>query len=107
MMEQIHVNDLAHWLKDPLRRPPLILDVREQWEVDTAQIKGSVHIPMGQIMQQFETLEKDQTIACLCHHGARSMQVGLFLERQGFTVINVQGGIDAWSKQIDPAISIY
>ena len=106
-MEQIQVSALALWLADPTRQPPLILDVREQWEFDTAQIQNSHHIPMGKIMEQFETLDKDKTIACLCHHGARSMQVGLFLERQGFTVLNIQGGIDAWSRQVDPSVAIY
>lgn len=106
-MQQIQVNDLAQWLADPARDAPIILDVRENWELETAKIKGSLHIPMGQITQAFETLDKNKTIACLCHHGARSMQVGLFLERQGFTVLNVQGGIDAWSKQIDPSIALY
>lgn len=106
-MQQIQVSDLAHWLADSARISPTILDVRENWEYETAQIKGSVHIPMGQIMQSFESLDRDNTIACLCHHGARSMQVGLFLERQGFTVLNVQGGIDAWSRQIDPLVAVY
>ena len=106
-MQQIQVSDLAQWLAEPLRASPIILDVRENWEFETAQIKGSVHIPMGQIMQAYETLDKDKTIACLCHHGVRSMQVGFFLERQGFTVLNVRGGIDAWSRQIDSSIALY
>ncbi len=113
MIEQINVQQLQSWLCDPDRiTKPIILDVREEWEFERANIAGSLHIPMGQIVQRIEELKSvvadGQVVACLCHHGSRSMQVGMYLHRQGFDgVLNVSGGIDAWSEQIDASIVKY
>ena len=65
-------------------------------------------LPMAGVPTGLATLAPDQSIACLCHHGARSQQVAMFLERQGFTrVANIAGGIDAWSLQCDPTVPRY
>lgn len=88
--------------------PAVVVDVREPWEVQLASLPGAVHIPMRDIPARFGELDRNSTIICLCHHGARSMQVAMFLEHQGFTdVCNLSGGIDAWSRQVDPAVPIY
>jgi rhodanese-related sulfurtransferase len=85
-----------------------LLDVREPWEVQTAAMPGAVHIPMREIMQRVDELEADAPWVCVCHHGARSMQVAMFLKSRGFaTVYNLTGGIDAWSRQIDPTVPLY
>lgn len=91
---------------------PLLLDVREDWELATAAIHidgvAERHIPMGRIPEQFTELDPTQPIVCICHHGLRSAQVGGFLERQGFSAIyNLAGGIDAWSEQVDSAVPRY
>ena len=91
---------------------PLLLDVREEWEVAVAAIHvdgaAERHIPMGRIPEQFTALDPAQPILCLCPHGMRSAQVGGFLERQGFSAVyNLAGGIDAWSEQIDPSVPRY
>jgi len=91
---------------------PLLLDVREDWEVATAAIHiagvAERHIPMGRIPEQFTELDPAQAIVCICHHGMRSAQVGSFLERQGFSAIyNLAGGIDAWSDQVDSGVPRY
>lgn len=89
-------------------RPTTVLDVREAWEVQVASLHGAVHIPMREIPARFGELDRNSTIVCLCHHGARSMQVAMFLEHQGFAdVCNLSGGIDAWSRQVDPAVPTY
>ncbi len=93
-------------------RAPLLLDVREDWELATAAIHidgvALRHIPMGRIPEQFSELDPAQPILCICHHGKRSAQVGGFLERQGFSAIyNLAGGIDAWSDQIDGSVPRY
>jgi rhodanese-related sulfurtransferase len=63
---------------------------------------------MQTVPARLTELDKDRPIACLCHHGGRSMQVGAFLERQGFTqIINISGGINAWSSQVDPSVPVY
>jgi rhodanese-related sulfurtransferase len=91
---------------------PLLLDVREDWEVAVAAIRidgvAARHIPMGQIPERLAELDPAQAVVCICHHGMRSAQVAHFLERQGFaTVYNLAGGIDAWSEQVDGSVPRY
>jgi rhodanese-related sulfurtransferase len=93
-------------------RSTVVLDVREAWEVDTACIKAQgfelLKIPMHTIPPRLQELNRDQPIACLCHHGARSMQVAAFLVQQGFShVANIAGGINAWSSQVDASVPTY
>jgi rhodanese-related sulfurtransferase len=86
----------------------VVLDVREMWEYQTASLPNSLHIPMSQLVARIDEIPRDQPIACLCHHGMRSMQVAVFLERQGYQKLyNVEGGIDAWSRQIDSSVPVY
>jgi rhodanese-related sulfurtransferase len=90
----------------------VVLDVREDWEVRHAPMRIAeadvVHIPMGQLISRLSELDPARPIRCLCHHGMRSLQVALYLERQGFAdVANVAGGIDAWSAQVDPTVARY
>jgi rhodanese-related sulfurtransferase len=88
--------------------PPLLIDVREPWERCIAAIPDSVHVPMGQIPARMHELPKDRDIVLYCHHGARSMQVGMWLHRQGYSrLVNLDGGIDAWSQIEDPEIPRY
>jgi rhodanese-related sulfurtransferase len=63
---------------------------------------------MSSIPARQEELDPEQAIVCICHHGARSMQVGAFLERAGFEqVVNLTGGIHAWAMQIDSSMPTY
>lgn len=91
---------------------PLLLDVREPWELALA----SVHVegfellacPMGSVPAQLAQLPPGRPVACLCHHGVRSQRVAVFLAQQGFDrVANIVGGIDAWSAELDPAVPRY
>jgi rhodanese-related sulfurtransferase len=88
---------------------PFLLDVREPWEFQTASIPNSVLIPMGEISSRAHTeLDPDQPIVVLCHHGARSLNVTMWLRNQGFEhAQSLSGGIDAWSRTIDPTIPRY
>ncbi len=86
----------------------LIVDVREPWEVQLAAIDGALNIPMQTIPEAIAALQRDQALLLLCHHGMRSMNVARFLEQQGFDgLFNVTGGIDAWSRQVNPAVARY
>ncbi len=95
---------------------PVVLDVREPWELQTASVAEDgfvlVHIPMRELPARLAELQAahgaDHPVACLCHHGMRSQQVANYLAQNGFTqVVNLQGGIDAWSKQLDAAVPVY
>ncbi|TDN67008.1 rhodanese-like domain-containing protein [Paraburkholderia sp. BL10I2N1] len=107
-MQNLSASALAEWLADTSRAAPVLLDVREPWEIATANIAGSVSIPMREIPARSEELDDDAEIVCVCHHGARSAQVAMFLESRGHAkVFNLQGGIDAWSRQVDPSVPTY
>ena len=91
---------------------PLILDVRETWECQLASIAPAgcevLIMPMQPIHDRLMELDKTRPIACLCHHGGRSMQVASFLEHQGFeNIMNISGGINAWSSQVDATVPVY
>jgi rhodanese-related sulfurtransferase len=109
-MEQIYPAQVAEWASQQTQRP-ILLDVREAWEVQTACAKPEaldlVHMPMQSIPARLDELDKTRPIACFCHHGGRSMQVANFLLQHGFQVVNVAGGIHAWSAQVDPSIPVY
>jgi len=107
-MNQLSVRGLADWLADTSREPPLLLDVREPWEIETAKIAGITPIPMREIPARAAELDRGREVVAICHHGGRSMQVAMFLEQQGFAAVhNLSGGMDAWSQQIDPKIPRY
>src|SRR3954466_1097867 len=107
-MKQITPAELAAWNADAARRKPVMLDVREPWEFETCSIQGSLHIPMGEIPARVDEVERSGDVVVICHHGGRSMQVAMFLEKQGFSgVCNLTGGVDAWAKTVDPAMPVY
>lgn len=107
-MQNLTAPALAQWLTDESRATPVLLDVREPWEIATASIVGCVPIPMRDIPARSEELDDEAPIVCICHHGARSANVAMFLESRGFKqVFNLQGGIDAWSRQVDSAVPTY
>ncbi len=85
-----------------------VLDVREDWEVDTVAVPGAMHVAMGLIPAQQALLPRDKPIAVLCHHGMRSAMVADYLRSAGHTqVLNVTGGIDRWSVEADPSLPRY
>jgi len=106
-MNQLNVRELADWLADTSREPPLVLDVREPWEIEKASLAGITAIPMREIPARAAELPREREIVAVCHHGGRSMQGAMFLEQQGFRLHNLTGGMDAWSREIDPAVPRY
>lgn len=87
--------------------PPLLLDVRELWELDAARIDGAMHVPMNEVPAALGTLPRDREIIVLCHHGGRSFTIAMLLERAGFRAANLAGGIDAWSRDVDASVPVY
>ena len=107
-MNQVTAGQLAAWLADAGRDKPLLLDVREPWEWERARIHGSQHIPMRQVPARLEEIDPQREVVAICHHGGRSQQVAMFLEKNGFSKVhNLQGGVDAWSRTVDPAVPLY
>lgn len=107
-MRQLSVQQLQVLLEaDPVARPRL-LDVREPWEFNLARIEGSELVPMQQIPSLVDRLDRSQPTVVICHHGRRSLQVIAFLEQKGFDNLhNLQGGIDAWARQVDTRVPVY
>lgn len=113
MITQVRPRELAQWLQSVRSHgEPVVLDVREPHELQMASVSADgftlVTIPMGVIPPRLSELDPKRPIACLCHHGGRSMQVAHFLESRGFAhVANIAGGINAWSAELDPSIARY
>ena len=85
----------------------ILLDVREPYEVEICHVKGSLFIPMNEIPQKLEHLDKEKNYAVMCHSGVRSLHVSNYLNSQGFIAMNVSGGIDMWSLSVDKNIKRY
>ena len=116
MIDQLSPTNFTVWRDAALPLLPIVLDVREPWEVQTASVKADgfalLHIPMQSIPARLAELKQahgaDHPIACLCHHGMRSLQVANYLAQNGFVnVVNLQGGIAAWSQQVDASVAQY
>jgi len=87
---------------------PFILDVRETTEYQINRIDGSVLIPLGELPQRFQELDRNVEIVCQCKGGVRSAKAAAFLRQQGFTSVkNLTGGILAWVDQVDPSMPKY
>jgi rhodanese-related sulfurtransferase len=86
----------------------VLIDVREPAEVAYCAISGSVHIPLAEIPRRMGEIDKARETVILCHTGGRSTQAALFLRARGFdNVYNLAGGIDAWSRTVDPGVPRY
>lgn len=110
-MQSLTVQALAALCADAHVRP-LLLDVREPWETALARIDpgqgDAVFVPMMQVPLRLADVDRSRSVVCICHHGARSAQVVAFLLQQGYpTVYNLTGGIDAWSREVDPSVPRY
>jgi rhodanese-related sulfurtransferase len=113
MIDQVRPRDLDAWL-GAVRNlgQPVVLDVREPAELRRASVQTNgfelIEMPIGDIAHRLPELDPERPVACLCHHGIRSMQVAAFLSAQGFArVANIAGGISAWSAEVDPGVPTY
>lgn len=86
----------------------VLIDVREKWENDIARIKDSQLIPLNKLNEEHTRLNPNDKTILYCHTGSRSFYAAAYLVQQGFTdVYNLEGGIDAWSKEVDPSVPVY
>jgi rhodanese-related sulfurtransferase len=86
----------------------LLVDVREQWEWDVCRIEGAKLIPMRTIPANLQALDVEEPVICYCHHGMRSLDVAVWLRKQGVeSARSLAGGIERWSMEIDPKVARY
>jgi len=110
-MQQITAPQLKSWLDEcaaGTRVKPQLLDIREPWEFEVCRIPDARLIPMRSVPARLMELDREADTVVICHHGARSFQVALFLEQQGFSnILNLYGGVAAWAQQVDTAMPTY
>ena len=90
----------------------VVIDVREPMELAIAGIPDTVHVPMNDVPGRLDDIrelaDNDTDVVVMCHSGHRSMMVARFLQQHGFErVFNLTGGIDAWSREVDPSVPAY
>jgi len=103
---QLQPADLDAWRQDG--HGVTILDVREPWELEICRLSGSVNIPLGQLPGRAGEVPSDGRLVVLCHHGARSLQAVRWLRANGWAAAgNLDGGIDAWARQVEPTMGVY
>ena len=101
---EIEVLELKKMLKN---NEVVLLDVREPYEVEICNVKGSLFIPMNEIPQNIEQLDKEKRYAVMCHSGVRSLFVSNYLNSLGYGTLNVIGGIDRWATDVDENMKRY
>ena len=85
----------------------VLLDVREDWETALCRLDNATHIPIEEIELRTAELDPAEEIVVYCHHGVRSAAVAEFLRQQGYTAVNLQGGLDQWARAVDPTMKRY
>ena len=108
MIPQLSPSEVARWRADASREAPLVVDVREPWEVELCHIDGALAIPLGDIERRAGELPRDRPVVMVCHHGGRSQHAATLLAAAGFTLVhNMRGGVEAWALEIDPTMKRY
>ena len=106
-MREFNAEQLKSYL-DCCDEQPLLLDVRQPWEVEVCKIENSVLVPMSTIPTKIESLDLNRETVVICHHGIRSRSVGRYLEQAGFNnIINLSGGMAQWAKTVDTQMATY
>ena len=106
MVQELSVEDLK--ARIDAGEQPLVIDLREGWELDISKVAFAQHVPMGQVPDRVGEFNANTPIIVMCRSGGRSLQVARFLEIHGFrSVSNLTGGILAWGERIDPSLRPY
>ena len=105
-MSEITPHELKARLDAP--RPPVLVDVRQDWETKLCRLPNAVHIPIEEFELRVEELNPEDEIVVYCHQGVRSAAVANYLRGLGFSnVKNLEGGLDSWSRTVDPTMRRY
>ncbi len=86
---------------------PLVLDVREPWEHAICALPGARLVPMEELELRVDELPAGAEVVVYCHHGIRSAAVVQWLRAQDIPAVNLRGGIDAWTHQVEPTLRRY
>lgn len=86
---------------------PQLVDCRQPEEWSIVRIAGATLAPLPELLDHVEGLDPARPVLVYCHHGIRSINAAVLLERHGFTAMSMRGGIDAWSLRIDPSLPRY
>ncbi len=108
MVSQITVRELADKIASGERIQ--LIDVRQPWENEHCRIPNSVLIPLNELIEHMGDIEAEESslIVVYCHHGIRSLSGAALILQAGYNnVVSLAGGIDAWSKEIDPKVPVY
>ena len=86
-----------------------LLDVRQEWEHALAKLPGDVLIPLHELQERLDEVRPapGQLVVAYCHHGVRSLSAAAFLRHHGVEAVSLAGGIDLWSRTVDPAVPRY
>jgi len=86
-----------------------LVDVRQPEEYQYCRIEGSELIPLGELAQRADEIADDRPVVLICHHGVRSMQALAYLQHRHdrTNLLNLRGGIHAWSLSVDPTVPVY
>ena len=101
---EVEVLELKKMLKN---NEVVLLDVREPYEIEICNVNGSLFIPMNEIPQNIEQLDKEKRYAVMCHSGVRSLHVANYLNSLGYSTFNVIGGIEKWAIDVDKTMKRY
>ena len=105
-MQEMPPNELKARLDSG--RPPILLDVRQDWETKLCRLDNAIHIPIEEIELRTEELNPQSEIVVYCHQGVRSAAVAEYLRSLGFgDVRNLAGGLDLWARSVDPSMRRY
>lgn len=112
MAPRLSVHELRDFLHAHAAEQPVLLDVREPWEIALAPLRlpgaRALDIPLRELPARLHELPADAPVVCLCHHGVRSAHAAAFLAQRGFEqACDVIGGTEAWSLDVDPALPRY
>ena len=101
---EVEVLELKKMLKN---KEVVLVDVREPYEVEICNVKGSLFIPADEIPQNIGQLDKEKRYAVMCHSGVRSLYVSNYLNSLGYSTLNVIGGIERWATDVDKNMKRY
>lgn len=99
------MSDIENVSVDSVGVDAKVLDVREDYEWEAGHIDGAVHIPLEQVPDRLQELDPDEDLHVVCRSGGRSARVTAWLSANGYSAVNVDGGMGAWLEAGKPMVA--